>query len=151
LQDSIRIEQPLHARAVIGVQLQATSFQPELKLTEILQLYAGGYGVPMNGEKLMQILRDIKLEDGSRAKNLDNYPVASSSVFPRYRDHARPSLYCSMSRPAALTRKAAGSLGTHGTMRGKDHAVLLTTHSMEEAEAVCDRIAIIRSWKNNSD
>ena len=28
-------------------------------------------------------------------------------------------------------------------MRGKDHAVLLTTHSMEEAEAVCDRIAII--------
>src|SRR5678809_1243532 len=37
-------EQPLHARAVIGVQLQATSFQPELKLTEILQLYAGVYG-----------------------------------------------------------------------------------------------------------
>src|ERR1041385_4368160 len=33
-------KKPLHARAVIGVQLQATSFQPELKLTEILQLYA---------------------------------------------------------------------------------------------------------------
>ncbi|HMG67600.1 MAG TPA: AAA family ATPase, partial [Chitinophagaceae bacterium] len=28
-------------------------------------------------------------------------------------------------------------------MRGKGHSVLLTTHSMEEAEAVCDRIAII--------
>jgi ABC-2 type transport system ATP-binding protein len=28
-------------------------------------------------------------------------------------------------------------------MREKDHSVLLTTHSMEEAEAVCDRIVII--------
>jgi ABC-2 type transport system ATP-binding protein len=28
-------------------------------------------------------------------------------------------------------------------MREKGHAVILTTHSMEEAEAVCDRIAII--------
>src|SRR5580765_1494516 len=36
-------EKPLHARAAIGVQLQATSFQPELRLSEILQLYAGVY------------------------------------------------------------------------------------------------------------
>ena len=28
-------------------------------------------------------------------------------------------------------------------IREEDHGVLLTTHSMEEAEAVCDRIAII--------
>ena len=28
-------------------------------------------------------------------------------------------------------------------MREKGHGLLLTTHSMEEAEAVCDRIAII--------
>jgi ABC-2 type transport system ATP-binding protein len=29
------------------------------------------------------------------------------------------------------------------SMREQGHAVLLTTHSMEEAEAVCDRVAII--------
>ena len=28
-------------------------------------------------------------------------------------------------------------------LRTKGHAILLTTHSMEEAEAVCDRIAIV--------
>ena len=28
-------------------------------------------------------------------------------------------------------------------LKGKDHGIVLTTHSMEEAEAVCDRIAII--------
>ena len=38
-------KQPLHGRASIGVQLQATSFQPELTITEIIKLYAGIYGV----------------------------------------------------------------------------------------------------------
>jgi ABC-2 type transport system ATP-binding protein len=33
-------------------------------------------------------------------------------------------------------------LGTHGSITEKDHGILLTTHSMEEAEAVCDRIVI---------
>src|ERR1700744_2473748 len=32
---------PLHARASMGVQLQSTSFQPELRVGEILQLFAG--------------------------------------------------------------------------------------------------------------
>ncbi len=32
-------------------------------------------------------------------------------------------------------------------MRDKGHGILLTTHSMEEAEAVCDRIAIIDHGK----
>src|SRR5678815_4573537 len=34
-------KKPLHARANMGVQLQATSFQPELTLNEIIKLYAG--------------------------------------------------------------------------------------------------------------
>src|SRR3981189_2142761 len=34
-------EQPMHARASIGIQLQATSFQPELTVSEIINLYAG--------------------------------------------------------------------------------------------------------------
>src|ERR1700743_856596 len=34
------LKKPQHARAAMGVQLQATSFQPELNVTEILKLYA---------------------------------------------------------------------------------------------------------------
>src|SRR6478672_4447505 len=52
-------EKPRHARAALGVQLQFTSFQPELKIGEIIQLYAGIYGVAMPDEKLNDILRDI--------------------------------------------------------------------------------------------
>ena len=36
---------PTQARARMGVQLQATSFQSELKITQIVRLYAGLYGV----------------------------------------------------------------------------------------------------------
>src|SRR5215467_6307080 len=51
-------KRPLHAKAAIGVQLQATSFQSELTVSEILQLYAGIYGVSMSGEKLSSILKN---------------------------------------------------------------------------------------------
>src|ERR1700761_7998957 len=47
---------PLHARATMGVQLQATSFQSELTVKEIIQLYAGIYGVHLSKEKLLTIL-----------------------------------------------------------------------------------------------
>ena len=45
-------KKPLQAKAAIGVQLQATSFQSELTVSEILQLYSGIYGVAMDREKL---------------------------------------------------------------------------------------------------
>ena len=57
------LEQPLYARATMGVQLQATSFQPELTVAEIIQLYAGIYGVKLSKEKLDKILSDIQLQD----------------------------------------------------------------------------------------
>ena len=61
-------EKPLHARANLGVQLQATNFQPELTVAEILQLYAGIHGVPLTKEKLQQILASIKLEDAAKKR-----------------------------------------------------------------------------------
>src|ERR1700761_5485744 len=56
-------EKPLHARASMGVQLQSTSFQAELKVPEILQLFAGIYGVPLDKDQLNNILKEIRLED----------------------------------------------------------------------------------------
>src|ERR1700743_3884044 len=49
-------QQPLHARACMGVQLQSTSFQPELTISEIIRLYAGIHGVELSKERLSQIL-----------------------------------------------------------------------------------------------
>src|ERR1700755_1014044 len=57
--------QPLYARACMGVQLQATSFQPELTVGEIIRLYAGIHGVALSKERLGHILDEIKLGDSA--------------------------------------------------------------------------------------
>ena len=68
-------KQPLYAKANMGVQLQATSFQPELTITEIIKLFAGIYGVPLTSQKLNTILQDIKLEDLNKKslEKIDEY------------------------------------------------------------------------------
>lgn len=66
--DYITQQMPRHARGSLGVQLQITSFQPELTISEIIKLYAGIYGVSMTREKLTGILQSIKLDDAAKRK-----------------------------------------------------------------------------------
>ncbi|MDP4262368.1 MAG: ABC transporter ATP-binding protein [Bacteroidota bacterium] len=137
-------DKPLHVRANIGVQLQATSFQPELSVVEILRLYGGIYGVEMTDEKLRVILENIKLE------------TAASKRFGQLSggEQQRVSLVIAMIHSPMLVLLDEPTTGLDPqsrrqlwermeALREKDHGILLTTHSMEEAEAVCDRIAII--------
>jgi ABC-2 type transport system ATP-binding protein len=137
-------EKPLHARAVIGVQLQATSFQPELTVSEILQLYAGIYGVAMSKDKGMQILQDIKLDEAAGKKFGQLSGGQQQRVSLAIATLHDPGLVLLDEPTTGLDPQSRRQLWERmEKMREKDHAVLLTTHSMEEAEAVCDRIAII--------
>jgi ABC-2 type transport system ATP-binding protein len=61
-------EKPLHAKASMGVQLQSTSFQPELNVVEILRLFAGIYGVSLSKDNIDTILKEIGLEDHAAKK-----------------------------------------------------------------------------------
>jgi ABC-2 type transport system ATP-binding protein len=135
---------PIQAKANMGVQLQATSFQPELTITEIIRLFAGIYGVPVDSQKLNAILRDIKLEEAASKK----FGQLSGG------QQQRVSLVVSTIHDPVLAMLDEPTTGLDPQSRRqlwerieaikeKGHAVLLTTHSMEEAEAVCDRIAII--------
>src|SRR5260370_35284816 len=51
------------AKALIGVQLQSTSFQSELKISEIVKLYAGLYGVALTKPAIFDLLTEIHLGD----------------------------------------------------------------------------------------
>jgi ABC-2 type transport system ATP-binding protein len=137
-------EEPLLARANTGVQLQSTSFQPELTVGEIIRLFAGIYGVDMPQVKLNEILLNIKLED------------AISKRFGQLSggQQQRVSLVIAMIHNPRLVLLDEPTTGLDPqsrrqlwekmeSMRDEGHGILLTTHSMEEAEAVCDRIAII--------
>lgn len=137
-------KQPLHARSNMGVQLQATSFQPELTITEIIKLYAGIYGVSLTYETLNRILQDIKLEESASKKFgqlSGGQQQRVSLVISTIHD---PILVLLDEPTSGLDPQSRRQLWERiEAIREKGHAVLLTTHSMEEAEAVCDRIAII--------
>ena len=137
-------KKPLHAKANMGVQLQSTSFQPELTLIEILTLYAGIYGVDLTKEKLTSLLEDIKLEGSSNKKFKElsgGQQQRVSLVIATIHD---PVLVLLDEPTTGLDPQSRRQLWERiEAIREKGYAVLLTTHSMEEAEAVCDRIAIM--------
>ena len=137
-------KQALYARANMGVQLQATSFQPELTIKEIIQLYAGIYGVSLTPEKLDVILQDIKLEESASKKFGElsgGQQQRVSLVISIIHD---PILVLLDEPTSGLDPQSRRQLWERiEAIREKGHGVLLTTHSMEEAESVCDRIAII--------
>ncbi len=137
-------KKPLHARANLGVQLQSTSFQPELKVNEIIKLYAGIYCVPLPTEKLNDILKDIKLE-GSAGKRFGELSGGQQQRVSLVIATIHNPVLVLLDEPTTgLDPQSRRQLWERiEGMREKGHAVLLTTHSMEEAEAVCDRIAIM--------
>lgn len=141
-------QKPRHARAALGVQLQFTSFQPELTISEIIKLYAGIYGVDMTREKIKDILQSIKLDDAAGRKFSTLSGGQQQRVSLAIATLHNPSLVLLDEPTSGLDPQSRRQLWERmEVMREKGHAVILTTHSMEEAEAVCDRIAIIDHGK----
>lgn len=137
-------EKPLYARAAMGVQLQSTSFQPELKVSEILELYAGIYGVAFNKSKLDDILKEIKLEESASKRFGQLSGGQQQRVSLVISTIHNPRLVLLDEPTTGLDPQSRRQLWERiEAIRERDHAVLLTTHSMEEAESVCDRIGII--------
>ena len=142
------VAKPLHARASLGVQLQSTSFQTELYVIEVLQLYAGIYGVPMSKNDLLGILREINLEDQAMKKFGELSGGQQQRVSLVIATIHNPKLVLLDEPTTGLDPQSRRQLWERiEAIREKGHAVLLTTHSMEEAESVCDRIAIIDHGK----
>ncbi|PWT97923.1 MAG: ABC transporter ATP-binding protein [Bacteroidetes bacterium] len=137
-------EKPLHARAAMGVQLQATSFQSELTVAEILQLFAGIYGVTLTHDQLIKILKEINLEDAEGKKFGQLSGGQQQRVSLVIATIHEPQLLLLDEPTTGLDPQSRRKLWERiEAIREKGHGILLTTHSMEEAEAVCDRIGII--------
>jgi ABC-2 type transport system ATP-binding protein len=138
------VQKPLHARASMGVQLQSTSFQPELNVVQILQLFSGVYGVPMSKGQINGILKDINLEDAAAKKFGQLSGGQQQRVSLVIATIHNPRLVLLDEPTSGLDPQSRRQLWVRiEAIRERGHAVLLTTHSMEEAEAVCDRIAIV--------
>jgi ABC-2 type transport system ATP-binding protein len=135
---------PLEAKARMGVQLQATSFQDQLTIRQIVRLYAGLYGVSISDPEIDEQLQVIGLagEAAKPFKQLSGGQQQRLALFIAVIHE--PELLLLDEPTAGLDPQSRRQLwGRMEDIRGKGGSILLTTHSMEEAQAVCDRVAII--------
>jgi ABC-2 type transport system ATP-binding protein len=135
---------PRNAKASIGIVNQEILFDPFFTPFETLEIQAGLYGVPRAKRHTMELLRAVHLEDKANA-----YARTLSGGMKRRLMVAKAMVH----RPPVLVldEPTAGvdielrqqlwayvrSLNEQGV------TVVLTTHYLEEAEQLCDRIAII--------
>lgn len=136
--------EPRRARACLGVQLQGASFQPDLSLWQLVQLYGGLYGVRLSAREAKTRLEEIGLgaEAGKRAKELSGGQQQRLGLLIAC-IHDPPLLL--LDEPTTGLDPAARRAlwGEVDRLRRRGSSVLLTTHSMEEAAALSDRIGIL--------
>ena len=139
---------PLQAKAQLGVQLQATSFQSSLTLVEIMRLYAGLYGVTLSSAQIGELLREINLQ-GEASKRFRELSGGQQQRFSLLiATISDPELVLLDEPTAGLDPQARRQLWDRiERFRKEGRSILLTTHSMEEAQAVCDRVAIMDHGK----
>jgi ABC-2 type transport system ATP-binding protein len=115
-----------------------------LNVTQILQLFSGIYGVPMSKDQINELLKEIGLEDAARKKFGQLSGGQQQRISLVISTIHNPKLVLLDEPTTGLDPQSRRQLWERiEAIRDKGHSVLLTTHSMEEAEAVCDRIAII--------
>lgn len=136
--------QPRQSRAAIGVVPQELNIDPFFTPRELLELQAGLYGVPPKERRSDEILKVLGLADKSEAyaRTLSGgmrrrLMVAKAMV------HNPPVLV--LDEPTAgVDIELRQQLWAHvRDLNRRGTTVLLTTHYLEEAEQLCDRIAII--------
>ena len=136
------------ARASIGVVPQELSIDPFFTAREALDLQAGLYGVPKSERRTDEVLRAVGLSDvgDSYARRLSG-GMRRRLLVAKAMVHAPPVLV--LDEPTAgVDIDLRRQLWAH--VRGLNAAgttIVLTTHYLEEAEQLCDTIAIIHRGK----
>lgn len=139
------LRNPLEVKRRIGVQLQSTNFYPELNLIELLKMFAAMYDTEINP---LTLLKKVNLED--KAKNTvkelsggqkQRFSIASTLV-------NKPKIIFLDEPTTGLDPQARINLWEMIRQIKKDGiTVVLTTHYMDEAEQLCDRLAIMDKGK----
>ncbi|HEX8555137.1 MAG TPA: ABC transporter ATP-binding protein [Sphingomonas sp.] len=135
---------PRNAKASIGIVNQEILFDPFFTPIETLELQAGLFGVAKRDRRSLELLRAVHLEDKAHAyaRTLSGgmkrrLMVAKAMV------HSPPVLV--LDEPTAgVDIELRQQLWAYvRELNAAGVTVVLTTHYLEEAEALCDRIAII--------
>src|SRR5450432_3852978 len=138
-------KEPDSIKKIIGVQLQTSGFYPGLNLVELIALFAGLYNQPVAP---MDLLKLVNLAD--KAKN--KYKEMSGGQKQRFSIATtlinKPRIIFLDEPTTGLDTQARRNLWELiKQIRDKGTTVIITTHYMDEAEILCDRIAIMDEGK----
>ena len=137
--------QPDKVKAVIGVQPQSAAFEEKTKLTELIEFFAAAYGEKVDAKKF---LGDVNLLDKANSYpeqlsggQRQRFSIAAALV------HS-PEVFFLDEPTTGLDPQARRNLwDLIKEIRDKGVTVIMTTHYMDEAELLCDRVAVMDNGK----
>jgi len=146
LVDGIDLDKaPNDIKKIIGVQLQSSGYYPGLNLLELIELFAGLYNRKVSA---MALLESVNLRDKAKAKYKElsggqkqRFSVATTLIND-------PKIIFLDEPTTGLDPQARRNLWELvKNIRQKGTTVIITTHYMDEAEYLCERVAIMDSGK----
>jgi len=136
---------PGEIKKIIGVQLQSSGYYPGLNLVQLIELFCGLYNRDVAPFELLEM---VNLQDKAKAKfkelsggQKQRFSVATTLI-------NQPRIIFLDEPTTGLDPQARRSLWELiKSIRDRGTTVIITTHYMDEAEYLCDRIAIIDAGK----
>jgi len=144
--NGINLDQaPNEIKKIIGVQLQTSGYYPNLNLTELIDLFGGLYNEIVDP---MALLKMVNLEDKAKNKfkelsggQKQRFSIATTLI-------NKPLIIFLDEPTTGLDPQARRNLWELvRNIQARGTTVIITTHYMDEAEHLCDRVAIIDSGK----
>lgn len=134
-------KQPDSIKQIIGVQPQSPAFQDKTRLREILELFAAAYGEKVDA---LTFLDKVNLREKSESfveelsgGQKQRFSIAAALVH-------NPKVFFMDEPTTGLDPQARRNLwDLVREIRDNGITVLMTTHYMDEAELLCDRVAIM--------
>src|SRR5688572_23504456 len=144
--DGLNVDKaPGEIKKIIGVQLQSSGYYPGLNLLQLIELFCGLYN---RNVAPMELLESVNLKEKAKAKFKDlsggqkqRFSVATTLI-------NQPRIIFLDEPTTGLDPQARRSLWELiKQIRQSGTTVIITTHYMDEAEYLCDRVAIIDAGK----
>ena len=138
-------KEPENIKKLIGVQLQSSGYYPGLSLIQLIQLFGGLYNEDIKPLELLQL---VNLTDKAKNKFKDlsggqkqRFSIATTLI-------NKPRIVFLDEPTTGLDPQARRNLwDLIKDIRSQGTTVIITTHYMDEAEQLCDRIAIMDEGK----
>ncbi|MBI4090512.1 MAG: ABC transporter ATP-binding protein [Candidatus Komeilibacteria bacterium] len=135
-------------RSKIGLVQQELAADPFLKVEEYLRLQAGYFGIRSADARIEQLLKDLKLDDKRKSPGRSlSGGMKRRMMIAKALVHDPEIVFLDEPTAGVDVELRENLWSLVRTMRKMHKTIILTTHYLEEAEALADRVAIINQGR----